>query len=705
MSETIKKLLVGLIITLGVLSLVCCTTATVGLVAYSLLTRRIQEVSLPPIEITRPRETAAPSLVPPPESVQAEEETLKVSPSLSGSTNDRLLGARQTMATIQQEQIPQIDWIDLAQRVFWDQPVPRELPIVPRTITPPTRPPQVGDADSFWLLDTDNNLRFQIQARLVYVTDHLYFWIEEGLRYNQRDLIQLADTFNDQIYPTNRQFFGSEWSPGVDGDPRVHILYAAGLGKLIAGYFSSADEYPAQVNEFSNEREIFLLNADTINLSAKHAYTTLAHELQHMIHWNQDRNEETWLNEGFSDLAAFINGYEIGGSDRIYLQAPDLQLNDWPSEPDVAHYGASFLFLTYFLDRFGEGATQAVVANPANGLASIDQVLNEFGFKDRLTGEQIDVDDLFADWTATNYLQDRRAGDGRFYYYTYPGAPKALPTETIKECQGEQEEGLVHQYGVDYIRIRCKGDFLLQFSGESLASLLPLEPYSGNFVFWSNRSEESDTTLTRSFDFSEVNGPLTLSYWAWFDMEVGYDYVYVLASEDDGETWQILPTPAGTDFNPAGNNLGWAYTGISGSDSSKPTWTQERVDLSRLAGKKVLLRFQYLTDAAVTGEGFVLDDIEIPEIDYRSDFEEDSGGWEGQGFVRVQNALPQTYRLSLIESGSNTRVTHFDYAGEDVLEIPFQIGDQVKEVTLVVSGITRVTRQEAPYSFRVIPAP
>jgi len=83
-----------------------------------------------------------------------------------------------------------------------------------------------------------------------------------------------------------------------------------------------------------------------------------------MIHWNEDRNEETWLNEGFSDLATFLNGYSIGGADTIYAQNTDIQLTDWPPKPQADHYGAAFLFMTYFLDRFGEKATQAVVSNP-----------------------------------------------------------------------------------------------------------------------------------------------------------------------------------------------------------------------------------------------------------------------------------------------------------------------------------------------------
>jgi immune inhibitor A len=37
-----------------------------------------------------------------------------------------------------------------------------------------------------------------------------------------------------------------------------------------------------------------------------------------MIHWYQDRNESSWLNEGFSELAAFLNGYGGGGFDYVY---------------------------------------------------------------------------------------------------------------------------------------------------------------------------------------------------------------------------------------------------------------------------------------------------------------------------------------------------------------------------------------------------
>jgi immune inhibitor A len=127
------------------------------------------------------------------------------------------------------------------------------------------------------------------------------------------------------------------------------------------------------------------------------------------------------------------------------------------------------------------------------------------------------------------------------------------------------------------------------------------------------------------------------------------------------------------------------------------------VDLTQFAGQKVTLRFEYVTDAAVNGEGFLLDDIAIPEIGYFSDFEADEGGWAAAGFVRIQNILPQTYRLGLILRGDQTTVQYIDLHPSNLAEIPISFDRMVREVTLVVSGTTRHTRQQAPYTINLLP--
>lgn len=601
----------------------------------------------------------------------------------------------ETLHTMENTIVPVNDPVELAERLENKVNLPVSLEFQVKTY-------QVGDQEKFWVTNSDTNENIQIDATLRFESDHVYFWIEDGVRFNERHLKALVETFEEKIYPTNREFFGSEWTPGVDADPHLYILYARGLGGSVAGYFSSADEYLPIVREYSNGHEMFLLSADHIDLNEEFAYSVLAHEFQHMIHWYRDRNEETWLNEGASELASFLNGYTVGGHDWMYASNPDIQLTDWPNNAvsNADHYGASFLFTAYFLDRFGEEATKALVANPANGMVSIDETLAEMNFRDPRTGLLITADQFFMDWVITNFIQDRRVGDGRYVYRNYPSAPKIeKPTHEITKCPAELDSPSVHQYGVNYIRITCKGEYTINFEGDSTISMLPANPYSGEYAFYSNRGDESNMTLTRTFDFSDVSGPLTFNYWTWYDLEKDYDYLYLIASVD-GENWQILTTPSGTAEDPSGNSYGWGYNGLSGG---QPEWIQESVDISQFAGEKVQLRFEYVTDAAVNGEGFLLDDVSIPEIGYHTDFESPESDWIAEGFVRIQNVLPQTYQLALIEVGRQTTVTVLPFDSDNRVQIPVEIGGDVREVILVVSGSTRFTRQKAPYSLNISP--
>ena len=633
------------------------------------------------------RPTAAPTVVKTP-IPGTPDPTLEVTPDgFNGITTE-------TLKTLEDTIVPINDLRDLAFRL-------KGIENIPLTLEPPAAPLRVGEKKPFWVTNVDSNENFQVNATLRYVTDHLYFWIEDSVRFNQADLRDLAETFENQIYPTNREFFGSEWTPGVDGDPHLYVLFAGGLGNNLAGYFSSADAVHPLAHEYSNGHEMFLINADHYTLRDEYLYGVLAHEFQHMIHWYRDRNETSWLNEGFSELATFLNGFDNGGFDYAYTRNPDIQLNDWPNNPRETspHYGASFLFVTYFLDRFGDDATKALVGEDENGLRSVDLVLEQIGAIDPLTGEPIGADDVFSNWVVASYLQDESVADGRYIYHNYPGAPQPEATERIRRCPTGVNTRDVRQYGVDYIRINCSGNYTLRFEGSTQVRVLPADVYSGDYAFWSNKGDESNMTLTRTFDFSEESGPIHLSYWTWYDLEKDYDYLYLVASLD-GETWDIIQTPSSTMENPSGNSYGWGYNDLS---DRGPVWIQENVDLSKYAGETVQLRFEYVTDAAVNGEGFLLDDVSIPEIDYFADFEEDDGGWQADGFVRIQNVLPQTYRLALISRGKNTTVEYFIPGPEADLEIPLSIGGDVEEAILVISGTTRFTREPAPYRFEITP--
>ncbi len=326
---------------------------------------------------------------------------------------------------------------------------------------------------------------------------------------------------------------------------------------------------------------------------------------------------------------------------------------------------------------------------------SIDEVFSQEGLTNSNTGERMTADRLFMDWTITNFLNDPSVLDGRYAYHLYNEAPYFSTTETIADCVSGNQVRTVSQYGTDYIQIQCRGNFSLAFSGSPVVHILPVSPINGTHFVWSNKSDVSDMMMTQLFDFTNVSDDIEMDFSMWYDLETDYDYVYLLSSSD-GEVWKMVNSPSCTTENITGNNFGCGYNDVSDG------WVQESVDLSEFAGQKIWLRFEYITDTAVTGEGFAVDSISIPQIDYFSDFESDDGGCDLQGFSRIENQIPQTFLVSLIQTVNNEpNITQYEIGAGDKLSVEISNSSKDNGVILVVSGSTRYTRQKANYQFEI----
>jgi len=595
----------------------------------------------------------------------------------------------ETEELLEMADVPVRDLHDLAIRL-------RHLPPdTARTVNPGGSPDYaVGTRRLFHASNVDTDEQFDIYATLEYKTEHVYMWVEEGVRVDEDDLAAAAELFEDHTYRTNRTFFGSEWTPGVDNDPHVSILHARGLGNSVAGYYSSADEFVSPVRDDSNEMEMFYINIENVTVNDDFYNGVLAHEFQHMIHWYNDRNEETWMNEGFSELAMYLNDFDTGGADWIFAMEPDTQLNSWPEGPGAAgaNYGAAYLFTSYFLDRFGPEATQALVAHPENSFASVDAVLEELD-----TG--LTYKDLFGDWVVANLVDDPSIVDGRYGYADIN--PPSLDIETTyrKSDYPVSGSGTVHQHGTDYVELHGDSSLAFRFTGSTQIGLVDTTAHSGRYFWWSNRGDDSDMMLTRAFDLSDVS-EATLEFWTWYDTEEDWDYAYVEISTDGGETWEVLTTPSGTGTNPNGNSFGWAYTGRSGGGAAAE-WIQERVDLSPYTGQEVVVRFEYITDDAVNRPGLVLDDIAIPEIDYFSDFEKDADGWEPAGFIRHANVLPQRWLVQLILFGRETTVQRLELDEDQAGEWVIPLEGRTDRAVITISGLAPVTTEMGSYGYEI----
>lgn len=557
----------------------------------------------------------------------------------------------------------------------------------------------VGKEDAFWISNQDTRRYSRISAKLVYVTAHVYMYVEDGQPVNLGALQSSANVFESKIYSTDRSTFGSEWSPGIDDDVHLTILNAVGLGNNVGGYFTAQDEYPTSVNPFSNEREMFYVSLDGPLPGSPDYNSTLAHEFQHMIHWYQHPVDLSWTNEGMSVLAQHINGYPVGGLDQSFLQTPDTQLNDWSDDisTDSAHYGAGYLFMDYFATHYGGySILKELLHDPAAPPDNFNHVLAKHGYADTFF-------DVLQKWYIANYVADATIGDGA-YGYAGSTSPGLTPQHAFSSYP-ISESDTVHQYAAEYYNIQPTihhGTLTISLKGDSLVRIIQNEPYMATSEWWSNRYDNMDSTLTRSVDLTQVKGKrATLQFAAWFDLERDYDYAFVEASTD-GANWTTLKGHFTTNSNPNGANWGNGYTGVSGG-SSTSQWVQEHVDLSPYIGKKIQLRFEEVTDEAVNLQGFAIDHVSIPEIHFQDALTTDNG-WVSNGFIRSNNVLPERFNVqALLYHGSQFTVSTVpvDLAtGQGLLTIP-KFGADVTRVVLIVSAYAAETTQLAHYQLDI----
>ncbi len=564
---------------------------------------------------------------------------------------------------------PPRDPFDLAQRLKGVR-VPTPGP----TMTPVVRSP--GDQDIFWVSDQEKNEHFVVTATLRYVTDHAYFYVDNSVTYDQAKLKDSADAFELKIVPTNLRVFGDLWAAGPDGDSHITVLNTLTPGA--GGYYSSADEYPREVNRYSNLRRMIYIDVKSYPIGGARYGGVLAHELQHAMHWLADPEEDGWVNEGLSELAVRLNGFQTT-SQQNFARQPDTQLDTWSDQPNGngAHYGASYLFASYFFQRFGQEAVAALVANRLRGIEGFNAVLAARG-----TG--LRFEDVFQDWVVANLAHDETSAG---MVYGYKDVPLTITPGKRVAAFPFNLDLKVPQFGTQYIDLGSpNADVNVRFTGNTVVGLLGPSPHSGRYLWWGNRGDSMDTSLTRELDLTGLQAA-TLSYWVWYNIEEDWDYAYVLVSTDQGATWQPLPAGKTTDRDPIGHNYGHGYTGRSDE------WVQDSVNLADYAGKRILVRFEYVTDDAVNNPGFAVDDVCLVEV-RQCDDAEVPGSWQPKGFVRAEGWLPQSYAIQIIRTGSATRVERIslDAANRVSFTVP-GVGSSRDRVTLAISGLTPVTTE------------
>ena len=569
---------------------------------------------------------------------------------------------------------PDRDLFKLARQLVPDVPA-----AVSRVVNPEPVSYSAGRVDTFNLVDLDKLEVYRRQFELRLVSPHAYWYVQDGLNVRQLDVERAAEIFEEDIYPRVTAVFGEEWSPGVDNDPHLNIINAGLRGA--AGYFNSGDEYPESVSPYSNQREIIYLNIGVMSMGSTTYLDVLAHELQHVVHWASDPSEETWVNEGLSELASSLAGYRPTGG-RRYLRSGPTSLVHWPlaSFASGTNYETASLFMHYLWEHYSDGDDlRALVREPEDGIAGIDAYLKASGYKETFR-------DVFRDWAVANFLDEAQ---GRYSYGDF-----RMQTNVLAFMNGFSKFiSEIPQYSVEYVEVvSVEGPILLRFEAPTETPLLPTDvgPLG---CWWSNSGDSISSTLTRSIDLSRSDGA-TLTYQVWYNLEENWDYAYVELSVDGGRTWQIQETANTSSENPIGNSYGPGYTGDSQG------WISESVDLSSFAGvNPLMLRFQYITDDAINGAGICFRDISVLEagLDAASD------GWETEGFILIDNRVRQDYFVQVIQMGEVNRVDILVLDDNNTGEMTIAASQERERLVVAVAALAPKTRVGAAYTLTVEP--
>lgn len=568
---------------------------------------------------------------------------------------------------------------------------------------------QVGETRTFWVHNFKLMADVQKPFILAAKTEHVYFWVDltqYGTLVDDALALEAAQEF-ESIYTTDRAYFGREaqcdelphrqpprlegiWgTPWYDADDDRHINivnFDPDVGAtVVAGYYSSADEYPKTVNEHSNEGEFFYMNS-LMFAPASDTYTSiLAHEFYHMIQFANDANEESWVNEGMADVAIEVNGFGALTASHTsdYANTPEDQLTHWDGE--LYDYGNAYSFFSYFLEHYGPADDPAtpfkenyalaeqITKVERDGLAGVDDVLTANPHKSGLAGTYQDdtAEDVYLNRAVANVLNDRSLEDGQYGYGQLSAF--AVNPHGAFDTYPQSEDGnatvldpaLGRVYGDRIYAFDSAADGTFSIEADAQVPIVDNKPVpSGTHQLWGNRVDESVTFAERAADLSGTSAPhLHFSY--WYDIELDYDYAYLRVSDDGGQTWDNLACCGSSSTDPNGNNHGNGITGTSGG-ALGPSWQTADVDLTAYAGKQVLVRFEYVTDPAVNNPGFTVDDVSLVDgantIWPLATFESGLDGFEVGGnaaatFLRVESDLPNELVLQLVKVGHGVEVS------------------------------------------------
>ncbi len=263
----------------------------------------------------------------------------------------------------------------------------------------------IGDAKDFWVMANDTinpeNIKWQqLSTTLRVKGEHCYIWVADDYWINGENSVNplivtnLKEKF-DSVYPRITNVFGF---PDNDKN-RIHILifdiFSDSDSGQVFGYFMPKDYGPYEETYRSNECCMFYLDAFLTRKLPDMAYSTLAHEFQHMINYynktlfgDNTESTQTWFTEMMSMLCEdMLQTYlDIDDNDspisRIeYFNSGYYRngITEWQN--NQYSYACVYAFGAYLVRNFGGiRLLEAIAKNRQTNKSAIENALKELGY-------------------------------------------------------------------------------------------------------------------------------------------------------------------------------------------------------------------------------------------------------------------------------------------------------------------------------------
>ncbi len=529
----------------------------------------------------------------------------------------------------------------------------------------------LGHHETFTLLSpSEPPSTYEVETEVMYVGERAIWYVERGLGLSAEAVEGVGDWFERTAFDDAKVRI----APYVALPGPIAVI-VADLRGGVAGYFTSLNALPVETWAHSAER-VAIVIAPGQPFDGDGTRGVAIHELQHLLHWLVDPTESTWVHEGMSEWV--VREQQIPSIPFWpYLRSPEVSLTRWPLEfgAALANYSGASLFMRYMLNILApDGDASAFVRQQADGVEGVRDFMLQLGYDD-YTFEQ-----LYLDYATANVVG---APSGE---YAAPGQSLARVPRIARAPASVS--GTVPQWAPWYLRVDDGQSFRVTFAGNATVPVLPLEPRSGDYCWWSNAVDQGDAMLTRPFDLRS-GAPAVLSFWHWYEIEHLWDWGYVSVSTDGGASWTALGADGTTANDPIGTSVGPGFTGRSDG------WVRTEVDLGAYAGQRVHVRFEYVTDDGRNGAGWCIDDIALQGA---SDGAESAASpWQADGFVRLhRSGAPQRYAIRIVEGDPGAPIVRD--VPLDGMQAVFRLNGPA---TLIVVGMTEVDAQPAEFLLRL----